>query len=103
MCVFIAFPFHSGLRGAIAYALSLHLEFSEETRHVLVTCTLVIVLFTIFILGGSTLPLLKVGLQSKDEQAMYVRFLELTKCVCYNLLYTPFIDLGRLFGQNKVT
>ena len=36
----------SGLRGAIAYALSLHLEFKEETRKVLVTTTLVVVLFT---------------------------------------------------------
>lgn len=49
----------SGLRGAIAYALSLHLEFGIETRRVLVTTTLVIVLFTILILGGSTMPLLK--------------------------------------------
>lgn len=49
----------SGLRGAIAYALSLHLEFEKETRRVLVTTTLVIVLFTIFVLGGSTMPLLK--------------------------------------------
>ena len=36
----------SGLRGAIAYALSLHLEFEEEVRRVLVTTTLVVVLFT---------------------------------------------------------
>nr|CAG4640748.1 EOG090X03SL [Eulimnadia texana] len=49
----------SGLRGAIAYALSLHLEFARETRRVLVTTTLVIVLFTILVLGGSTMPLMK--------------------------------------------
>ena len=49
----------SGLRGAIAYALSLHLEFETETRRVLVTTTLIIVLFTILVLGGSTMPLLK--------------------------------------------
>ena len=49
----------SGLRGAIAYALSLHLEFKEETRKVLVTTTLVVVLFTTIILGGGTLPLMK--------------------------------------------
>ena len=49
----------SGLRGAIAYALSLHLEFEMETRRVIVTTTLIIVLFTILILGGSTMPLLK--------------------------------------------
>jgi len=50
----------SGLRGAIAYALCLHTELeSEEKRHVLVTTTLIIVLFTILFLGGSTMPLLK--------------------------------------------
>ncbi|XP_784010.4 sodium/hydrogen exchanger 8 isoform X2 [Strongylocentrotus purpuratus] len=49
----------SGLRGAIAYALSMHLEFGNDTRHVLVTTTLVIVLFTVIGFGGSTLPLLK--------------------------------------------
>ncbi|KAF2364327.1 Na+/H+ exchanger [Trinorchestia longiramus] len=49
----------SGLRGAIAYALSLHLEFSDEKRRVLVTTTLFIVLFTIFFLGGPVIPLIK--------------------------------------------
>lgn len=50
----------SGLRGAISYALSLHLEYSkEETRRVVITATLIIVLFTTVIFGGSTLPLLK--------------------------------------------
>ncbi len=50
----------SGLRGAIAFALSLHLEFENETRHVLVTSTLMIVLFTVLVLGGSTMPMMKV-------------------------------------------
>ncbi|XP_034250600.1 sodium/hydrogen exchanger 8 [Thrips palmi] len=49
----------SGLRGAISYALSLHLEFSDETRHVIITTTLIIVLFTTLALGGSTMPLMK--------------------------------------------
>ncbi|XP_059053884.1 sodium/hydrogen exchanger 8 [Achroia grisella] len=49
----------SGLRGAISYALSLHLGFSDETRHVIITTTLIIVLFTTLFLGGSTMPLLK--------------------------------------------
>ncbi|KAG1677114.1 Sodium/hydrogen exchanger 8 [Nymphon striatum] len=49
----------SGLRGAIAYALSLHLEFEEEKRHVLGTTTLIIVLFTVLILGGFTMPVMK--------------------------------------------
>ncbi|XP_037052331.1 sodium/hydrogen exchanger 8 [Bradysia coprophila] len=50
----------SGLRGAISYALSLHLELSsEESRRVMITTTLIIVLFTTLVLGGSTMPLLK--------------------------------------------
>ena len=52
----------SGLRGAVAFALSLHLELSAEKRYVLVTATLIIVLFTIMFLGGATMPLLKVSL-----------------------------------------
>lgn len=49
----------SGLRGAISYALSLHLEFSDETRHVIITTTLIIVLVTTLIFGGATMPLMK--------------------------------------------
>ncbi|XP_041375472.1 sodium/hydrogen exchanger 8-like [Gigantopelta aegis] len=49
----------SGLRGAVAFALCLHLEFEAEKRYVLVTATLIIVLFTIMFLGGATMPLLK--------------------------------------------
>lgn len=49
----------SGLRGAISYALSLHLNFSDETRHVIITTTLIIVLCTTLFMGGSTMPLLK--------------------------------------------
>ena len=52
----------SGLRGAIAYALSLHLQFSDETRHVIVTTTLIIVLFTTLFFGGSTMPIMKVNM-----------------------------------------
>ena len=47
----------SGLRGAIAFALALKLPLASRT--ILVTTTLVIVLFTILVLGGGTLPLLK--------------------------------------------
>ncbi|XP_030380530.1 sodium/hydrogen exchanger 8 [Scaptodrosophila lebanonensis] len=50
----------SGLRGAISYALSLHLHLdSQEKRHVIITTTLIIVLFTTLVFGGSTMPLLK--------------------------------------------
>ncbi|XP_012972111.1 sodium/hydrogen exchanger 8 isoform X2 [Mesocricetus auratus] len=50
----------SGLRGAIPYALSLHLGLeSMEKRQLIGTTTIVIVLFTILLLGGSTMPLIR--------------------------------------------
>lgn len=55
------FSCSSGLRGAIAYALSLHLEFEKETRQVIITTTLIIVLFTTLVCGGLTTPLVKVN------------------------------------------
>lgn len=48
------------MRGAVAFALALHISVENEmTKKMLLTTTLVIVLFTIVFLGGSTLPLLK--------------------------------------------
>lgn len=44
----------------MAFALVLHLQLDDEKRHVLITSTLIIIMFTILCLGGSTLPLLKV-------------------------------------------
>ena len=61
-----------GLRGAIAFALSINLDFEQDKRHVLVTTTLVIVLFTLLILGGSTLPLLKVRFSCDFQGRLYV-------------------------------
>lgn len=59
----------SGLRGAIAFALSLHLEFdSPEKRYVIVTTTLIIVLFTILFLGGATMPMMKLLKAEKKEK-----------------------------------
>eukprot|EP00051_Salpingoeca_urceolata_P003330 m.57014 g.57014 ORF g.57014 m.57014 type:complete len:733 (-) comp12689_c0_seq1:74-2272(-) len=51
----------SGLRGAIAFALALHLPsnvISPETKRVILTTTLFIVIFTIVVFGCSTLPVL---------------------------------------------
>ncbi|KAJ8257863.1 hypothetical protein GJAV_G00190550 [Gymnothorax javanicus] len=50
----------SGLRGAIPYALSLHLGLEPlEKRQLIGTTTIVIVLFTILLLGGGTMPLIR--------------------------------------------
>nr|AAL39869.1 LP02993p [Drosophila melanogaster] len=60
----------SGLRGAISYALSLHLNLdSQEKRHVIITTTLIIVLFTTLVLGGSTMPVLKYLKPGKKRRA----------------------------------
>ena len=49
-----------GLRGAIPYALSLHLDLEPmEKRQLVGTTTISIVLFTILLLGGSTMPLIR--------------------------------------------
>ncbi|XP_013104181.1 sodium/hydrogen exchanger 8 [Stomoxys calcitrans] len=64
----------SGLRGAISYALSLHLDLSsDETRHVIITTTLIIVLFTTLVFGGSTMPLLKYLKPGKKRRARTTR------------------------------
>lgn len=53
-------PCRPGLRGAIPYALSLHLDLEPmEKRQLIGTTTIVIVLFTILLLGGSTMPLIR--------------------------------------------
>ncbi|XP_072917791.1 sodium/hydrogen exchanger 8 isoform X2 [Hemitrygon akajei] len=50
----------SGLRGAIPYALSLHLELKPIAKRQLIgTTTIIIVLFTILVLGGGTMPLIR--------------------------------------------
>ncbi|XP_060080280.1 sodium/hydrogen exchanger 8-like [Ylistrum balloti] len=58
----------SGLRGAIAFALSLHLDFSPEKRFVVVTATLIIVLFTVMFLGGATMPMMKLLNANKTKK-----------------------------------
>lgn len=50
-----------GMRGAVAFALALHIRVeNEETRLIILTTTLFLVLFTIIFLGGSTIPMIKV-------------------------------------------
>ena len=58
----------SGLRGAIAYALCLHLDIATDSHMVLVTTTLCIVLFTVIGLGGTTMPLLKFLEKKKNRR-----------------------------------
>ncbi|KAJ5075631.1 sodium/hydrogen exchanger [Anaeramoeba ignava] len=57
----------SGLRGAVAFALSVDL--GTENGDVILTTTLMIVLFTVFIFGGLTQPLVKkMNIYASKEQ-----------------------------------
>jgi sodium/hydrogen exchanger 8 len=57
----------AGLRGAVAFALSLNLPASPQ-KSVLITATLFIILFTTLVMGTLTAPVLKkLGLQCKEE------------------------------------
>ncbi|CAM4626509.1 unnamed protein product [Lepidochelys olivacea] len=59
----------SGLRGAIPYALSLHLGLEPiEKRQLIGTTTIIIVLFTILFLGGGTMPLIRL-IDIEDSKA----------------------------------
>lgn len=59
----------SGLRGAIPYALSLHLGLEPiEKRQLIGTTTIIIVLFTILFLGGGTMPLIRL-MDIEDSQS----------------------------------
>ena len=69
----------SGLRGAIAFALSLNLQIDNETRHVIVTSTLILVLFTTLVLGGSTLPIMKMLNADKTNRRQQGRAVFLSK------------------------
>lgn len=58
-----------GLRGAIPYALSLHLGLEPiEKRQLIGTTTIIIVLFTILFLGGGTMPLIRI-MDIEDSQS----------------------------------
>ena len=60
--------FHAGLRGAIAFALALQFP-SQNKKHVIDAVTLVI-LFTVFVLGGTTVTVLTslgIKLHCKDD------------------------------------
>lgn len=49
------------MRGAVAFALALHMQVeSAETKRVILTTTLFLVLFTIIFMGGTALPMIKI-------------------------------------------
>jgi NhaP-type Na+/H+ or K+/H+ antiporter len=51
----------SGMRGAVAFALALHMNMEDmKNKQLLLTSTLFVVLFTIIFMGGSAFPLIKI-------------------------------------------
>ena len=70
MC-YLIMRWFSGLRGAIAFALSLNLDMEPEARHVIVTTTLVLVVFTTVFLGGGTMPHMR--LMNRDSASREAR------------------------------
>jgi len=74
----------SGLRGAIAFALSLNFPTQGtdggEVRRAIISTTLSIVLFTVIVLGGGTMPLLRLlrveGADSAETDVVHSRFIE---------------------------
>lgn len=82
----------SGLRGAIAFALSLNLDIDNETRHVIVTSTLILVLFTTLVLGGSTMPLMKYLNADKNNRRKQTKFVFLSKTKEMGETVDPFTE-----------
>ena len=67
---------YGGLRGAIAFSLAIMLE-ENHVKHarIFITTSLFIVLFTVFILGSTTKPVvrwLEVRLHIQDETSMFI-------------------------------
>ena len=70
-----------GLRGAVAFAQSLHLPLANDrARNLIITTTLAIVVFTNVVLGGLTLPLVKVSFSLFGDFEMRER----VDLVCYH-------------------
>lgn len=79
-------PVPPGLRGAIPYALSLHLGLEPiEKRQLIGTTTIVIVLFTILLMGGGTMPLIRImdieDSQSRRRNRKYINLSKTEKMV----------------------
>lgn len=82
----------SGLRGAIAFALSIR-NTSSEARRLMVSSTMMVVLVTVVICGGFTTPMLqwlqiRVGVEEDQEGATdgsSIRTFSLPECSCFSM------------------
>ena len=88
----------SGLRGAIAYAVSLHLDIADsDQRRTIITTSLCVVLFTILVLGGSTYPLVKWMKVSRFE---IFHVLQATiRMTCFSDILASFFNYCRNYSR----
>lgn len=85
-----------GLRGAIPYALSLHLGLEPiEKRQLIGTTTIIIVLFTILLMGGGTMPLIRImdieESQSRRKNKKDINLSKTEKMVMDEVLWFHFL------------
>ncbi|KAJ3427518.1 sodium/hydrogen exchanger [Anaeramoeba flamelloides] len=91
----------AGLRGAIAFALSIILE--DENSNILMSTTLTIVFFTVFVLGGFTNPLLKkLDLAFKDEDEPLYKQQKKTRFLEFDKKYLKPLFTHQRYGQREL-
>ncbi|CAF0937759.1 unnamed protein product [Adineta steineri] len=95
----------AGLRGAISYALSVHVgqyygENEEELKRTLVTTTLVTVLFTILVLGGLTMPVVKY-LKRHSSPSSQQRSLEAIDDMNLHSMMSKTIQFDELLNEDE--
>lgn len=93
-----------GLRGAIPYALSLHLGLEPiEKRQLIGTTTIIIVLFTILLLGGGTMPLIRImdieESQSRRKNMKDINLSKTEKMVMNDMLRFSGTQVGAPAGR----
>lgn len=87
-----------GLRGAIPYALSLHLGLEPiEKRQLIGTTTIIIVLFTILLLGGGTMPLIRL-IDIEDSKARKRNKKDINLSKTEKMVGLGFFFRGSVFG-----
>ena len=94
------------MRGAVAFALALHISIENETtKRLLLTTALFILLFTIIFLGGSTLPFIKVNWTSFSIKeildGIFSKKVDLKFRVFLSWLHTLLQILNEVFSEKK--
>ncbi|XP_065669729.1 sodium/hydrogen exchanger 8 isoform X2 [Hydra vulgaris] len=95
----------SGLRGAVAFAQSLHLPLANnEAQKLIITTTLIIVVITNVVLGISTLPLVKfLKVQRKHFKSGFSKSLKLGRIVGPSEASSQTIKYKARFGKSPMS